>query len=279
MAGRGNSLGRILGLYVEREFQRPSLSPTTRLTRWLVNRRTASENKEHAARLASAFAKSDPFSKAAFLQHAMSSYEDLLDSISSGNEQRLRGLVVERLLPLIRKGIRDGIIEHGARQGTKVIQWLEPAAIVQTRAGSASPELSRSFFEKPSFGQLTVRFSTLQQPFARGATRPATRELDMLPALPADQHMLRDWYPVADLGTGHTYWVDDATGSRRWEPPPQSQLLSRCAFRVESAGSSRVPETSASGDLLVRVTQNVIFEKSVDGTAGTGVSAWRIVRL
>jgi hypothetical protein len=262
----------ILDTFVEKQYLRGSASLFSSVTRWIRDSQIRRDNANHTRLVAGAFPKTDPFSKTAFISHAQSSYESLLNSITAGHEQRLRSIVSEGVFPLIRRGMRLGVSEHGARQGARIVQWLEAPAIVQTRAGYDTPELTRGFFERPTFGQITVRFSTLQQPSAF-----FTRLESDTSGHPESQ--LHDWYPVLDAGTGLVYWANDA-GACQWDKPPSSALVQRAPFRLESAGYSRSPEVAPSGERLVRVKHHVVFEKAFTGAAAaSGASGWRIVRL
>lgn len=219
--------GKLVDAFVDRRFERAAATPFLALNEWRMKWATRSEDGAHAARVTSALTQTqDPWNKTEFVEHCTAAYEALLDGISSGNEQKLRDVCSDALFPWVRRGMRDSVAEHGARQGARVLRWLEPARIVQWRAVYASGGAS-SFFDQPTFGQVTVRFCTLQAPTAHGGGgggpaargqargRPGSGD-----AASGDQAgaamptaIAGTWVPVRDGGSGFTYWFNEATGA------------------------------------------------------------------
>ena len=206
--------GKLIDAFVDRVYERAPVTAFLPLTKWRTSWAAKSEDGTHAARVTSALSQSgDAWSKAAFLEHVSSSYETLLDALSAGDESNLRDVSSDALFPWLRRGMREGIAEHGARQGARVLRWLEPPRIVQWRSVHAAPEATRRFFDLPDFAQVTVRCHTLQRPTAHAvpAPRGGGGDADARQSLSAPPP--GTWHPVLDAGSGLTYWVNDTTGA------------------------------------------------------------------
>lgn len=212
-----------------------------------------------------------------FLKQQQQWYNQLVDAISSNNENVIKTFVTPTMLQCIRQGIDQALNETGARPETKILRHETAPSLVAGRALSMSQDLSASRFDvtaRPDFVQLYVRNVTYQLPrYVRAAStrRNAHGSEPVRTPLPA-------WRPVLDQSTGRVYYMDLLTGKTQWETPLKSQLVAAhpmVPFRIDASGTSREP-CSLDGNTVVKVDHVVVWEKC---TKDGAPDVWRVCAM
>jgi hypothetical protein len=276
------------------------------LARWSDDLRTKRANESALYALGSKWLKGEGWTPAAFGQSAAADYTAVFAAVSGGAWGKVKPLVTEQLLPLLRKGAAESAAATGARQGALVLQHVAPPAIVQARLISSRPTAALDPSARPDFAQLTVRHETVQQPVAwrvaaaarssresgytsegEAETAGATAGAAMTES--AAQADLGEWVAVRHGGSGAVYWYNTASGVSTWTAPRPSQHVPRNPIRLESIGLARTPLPKGAlahltdggrggggggeaGGQLMRVVHHVVWERCLMSEAAT---AWR----
>lgn len=275
--------------------------PSGSMKGWVSNSRVKTGEKLTRDAL-EALTQVKAWNRAKFLEEAGRGYEQLLTSATSGNLRLLKPITTEFCYRTVKRGVAEGIAEHGARQGAKLLRTLTPPVLVQARKLYVTPELMNEV-QQPDFVQITTRHSTLQQPTAAAYQKPkkgedgywsssdSEDEAEPLGAVAASAggSAAGEWMPVEHSPSGRLFYYNSLTGESTWEKPSSRQSLVKRPFRIEQAGFIREEVSAAElagagnaaagssgGPRIVRVEQHVVWELSLS----KGVPyMWRMAKV
>ena len=148
------SSGRLIDPLAELAARGGASTLFAQLNSWRHTRRLKAQAQEAHDRIRSA---APDFTTVAFLKRQREDYEALLKSVTSGNLGVLKPLATEQSFTAIKRGVEAGVTEHGARQGARIVEWLEAPAIVHARVSWASSSLVRNPADPIDFAQVRKR--------------------------------------------------------------------------------------------------------------------------